>query len=438
MLLCALRVSVLKKAGVFQTYRNENFLRQESYLRAMSEMLTNDQLLEIAGEYGTPVYVYHAEKITEQYTKLQQSFAGGDTRIFYACKALTNINILKHIRSLGCNVDCSSVNEAHMAIRAGFEPKNVLYTSNGIAFSEIEEAVSLGININIDSLSNLEKFGKKYGHGYPVGIRLRPNIMAGGNIKISTGHEKSKFGIPIEQLDQILALMNQYDIHINCLHVHTGSEIKDVEVFMKVADIFFDLAAHFPELLYLDMGGGFKVPYKENETGTDMALLGERVTAFLQKMNDAYERNFQAWFEPGKFLVSECGYFITKVNVMKQSGETSFAGVNSGFNHLIRPMFYESYHRIVNISNPAGPLKPYTVTGNICETDTFAWDRELNEVREGDLLVFYNAGAYGYEMGSNYNSRYKPAQVLVVKGESHLIGRRDVFEDLLRNQVEVL
>ena len=404
----------------------------------MSQSLSTEQLLSIANEYGTPVYVYHAEKITEQYTKLKNAFQQSNTRFFYASKALTNINILKHIRSLGCNIDCSSINEVHLALKAGFEPENVLYTSNGIAFSEIEEAVKLGVNVNIDSLSNLEKFGKKYGHQYPVGIRLRPNIMAGGNLKISTGHEKSKFGIPIEQLDKILSLVSENNIFIAGLHIHTGSEIKDVSVFMQVANIFFDLVPHFPEVRFLDLGGGFKVPYKEDETGTDIGLLGQKVGEILAKLKQVHQRDFEAWFEPGKFIVSESGYFITQVNVLKQSGSISFAGVNSGFNHLIRPMFYEAYHRIQNISNPTGPLQHYTVVGNICETDTFAWDRPLHEITEGDYLVFYNAGAYGFEMASNYNSRFKPAQVLVINGATHLIGKRDVFEDLLRNQVEVL
>lgn len=412
------------------------FSGEDNYLRNMSTVLSKEQLRGIANEYGTPVYVYHAEKITGQYQKLQQAFRQTNTRFFYACKALTNINILKHIRSLGCHIDCSSINEVRLALCAGFEKENILYTSNGIAFSEIEEAVLLGVNVNIDSLSNLEKFGKKYGHSYPVGIRLRPDIMAGGHLKISTGHEKSKFGIPIEQLDKILALVEKYHLHICGLHVHTGSEIKDVAVFMQVADIFFDLVPHFKELQFLDLGGGFKVPYHEQEAGTDMPLLGQKLSEVIQKLKDTYHRDFQAWFEPGKFLVSECGYFITEVNVLKQSGTTTFAGVNSGFNHLIRPMFYEAYHHIENISNPDAPKQPYTVTGNICETDTFATDRSINQIREGDLLVFYNAGAYGFEMGSNYNSRFKPAQVLVKDGRAQLIGRRDVFEDLLRNQVE--
>ncbi len=399
--------------------------------------ISNNQLSSIAANFGTPLYVYNADKITDQYQQLQTSFTDVNAKFFFACKSLTNINILKHIRSLGCNVDCSSINEAKLAVIAGFEPANILYTSNGIAFDEIEEAVAMGINVNIDSLSNLEKFGKKYGHGYPVGIRLQPNIMAGGNLKISTGHEKSKFGIPIEQLDSILALVQQYQINIAGLHVHTGSEIKDVSVFMQVADIFFDLVPLFPELVFLDLGGGFKVPYKENETGTDIALLAQKVKETLQKLKDTYNRNFQVWFEPGKFLVSESGTFITTVNVIKNNKAATFVGVNSGFNHLIRPMFYESYHKISNISNPDGPIQNYAVVGNICETDTFAWDRPLNEVREGDLLVFENAGAYGFEMGSNYNSRFLPAQVMLKNGQVYLIRKRDVFEDLLRNQIDI-
>ena len=403
----------------------------------MSTSLSNHQLTALAATYGTPLYVYNANKITEQYQQLQQAFEGVDSRFFFACKALTNISILKHIRKLGCNIDCSSVNEAHLAIRAGFDPKNVLYTSNGIAFEEIEEAASLGININIDSLSNLKKFGQKFGHSYPVGIRLRPNIMAGGNLKISTGHEKSKFGIPIEQLNDILYIVSTYNIHIAGLHVHTGSEVKDVEVFMKVADIFFDLVPHFPEVAFLDLGGGFKVPYKDHETGTDIPLLANKVKEVLEKLTTVYGRSFQAWFEPGKFLVSECGTFITTVNVIKENKAATFVGINSGFNHLIRPMFYEAYHRIRNISNPEGPLKEYAVVGNICETDTFAWERSLNEVRESDLLVFDNAGAYGFEMGSNYNSRFLPAQVMIKDNQDYLIRKRDVFEDLLRNQIEL-
>lgn len=403
----------------------------------MSLLITNYNLQKIAREHGTPLYVYDAEKITQQYNILQQAFNHINTRFFYACKALTNISVLKHIRTLGCNIDCSSINEVYIALKAGFTPQNILYTSNGIGFDEIETAVALGVNINIDSLSNLAKFGKAYGHNYPVGIRLRPNIMAGGNLKISTGHGNSKFGIPLEQLNDILVLVKQYQLNIVGLHVHTGSEIKDVEVFIKVADIFFELAPYFPDLQFLDMGGGFKVPYQENDKGTDIPLLAQRVRAVLEKFTAQYNRNFQVWFEPGKFLVSEAGFFITEVNVIKTTEAATFVGVNSGFNHLIRPMFYEAYHHITNISNSTAAIHEYAVVGNICETDTFAWNRPLNEVREGDLLVFHNAGAYGFEMGSNYNARFLPAQVLLKNGTAYLIRKRDNLEDVLKNQIEI-
>jgi diaminopimelate decarboxylase len=405
----------------------------------MTELkLTQQELREIAGQFGTPVYVYHAEKIKAQYERLTNAFSGINARFFYACKALTNINVLRYIKSIGCNIDCSSINEVLLATVAGFEPKNILYTSSNIDFSEIEMAAELGVNINIDSLSNLEKFGKKFAHSYPVGIRLRPNIMAGGNLKISTGHEKSKFGIPLEQIDKVLDIVKQTNLRIGNLHIHTGSEIKDVEVFARGMEVLFEIAQHFPELEVLDFGGGFKVPYHTGEEGTDMEKLGKKMTEEFEWFEKKYNRKLQAWFEPGKFLVSEAGYFITGVNVVKNSNGVIFAGVDTGLNHFIRPMFYGAYHIIENISNPRGEIKTYHVVGNICETDTFAEDRPLPEIREGDLLVFYNAGAYGFEMSSNYNSRYKPAEVLVKEGKAQLIRKRDNFDDLLKNQVEVL
>jgi len=404
----------------------------------MSQQLSDEILLQIAGRFGTPVYVYHAEKIKAQYNRLQQAFNGSDTRFFYAAKALTNINVLKYIKSIGCNIDCSSINEALLAIKAGFEPGNILYTSNNIHFSEIETAVELGISINIDSLSNLEKFGKKYGHSYPVGIRMRPNIMAGGNLKISTGHDKSKFGVPLEQIDEVLKIVKEQNLFIRTLHIHTGSEIKDVEVFAKGIEVLFEVAQHFPELEVIDLGGGFKVPYQPGEEGTDIERLGQKVKEEFEDFKKKYQRHFQVWFEPGKFLVSEAGHFVTTVNVLKHSGKVNFAGVNSGLNHLIRPMFYGSYHVIDNISNPNGAINKYTVVGNICETDTFAEDRLLPEVRENDHLVFRNAGAYCFEMASNYNSRFKPAEVLVLDGQPQMIRKREEFEDLLNGQINVL
>src|SRR5580658_4267669 len=403
----------------------------------MSQSLSPEHLISLAQQFGTPIYIYHAEKIKEQYHKLTTAFHDSNTVFFYACKALTNINILRYIRDLGANVDCSSINEVRLALHAGFPNHRILYTSNGIGFDEIEEAQSLGVIINIDSLSNLEKFGKRFSSAYPVGVRLRPNIMAGGNLKISTGHDKSKFGIPVEQIELILDVVKRYDLKVHDLHIHTGSEIQDVDVFVKGIEILFDLIPRFQDLRFIDLGGGFKVPYKDGDTETDISALAKAVSGSFSSHPNPGGRPLQVWFEPGKFLVSECGYFITKVNVIKQTAAATFVSVDSGFNHLIRPMFYDAYHRIVNISNPHGEPRPYSVVGNICETDTFAWDRSITEVREGDYLVFYNAGAYGFEMSSNFNSRYKPAEVLLKNGHAHLIRRRDDFSDLLRNQVEL-
>ncbi len=404
----------------------------------MAQPVTSETLKQLAAAYGTPLYVYHAEKIREQYQRLERAFQQTDARFFYAAKALTNINILKYIRSLGCNVDCSSINEVQLALKAGFTPDQILYTSNNIHFSEIETARQIGVHINIDSLSNLRKFGEKFGHSFPVGVRLRPNIMAGGNLKISTGHAESKFGVPLEQLDELLEIIRNTNLHLRTLHIHTGSEIKDVEVFAKGIEVLFEIAGRFPELEVIDLGGGFKVPYAPGEKGTDIELLGAKVAEEFNQFEQAHGRHLQVWFEPGKYIVSECGYFVTNVNVIKETGEINFAGIDTGLNHLIRPMFYGSYHEIENITNPQGSPKNYNVVGYICETDNFAENRSLPEVREGDLLVFRNAGAYCYEMASNYNSRFRPAEVLLLDGQARLIRRREELEDLLRTQVEVL
>lgn len=401
----------------------------------MNEQLSSETLLAIAKEYGTPVYVYNADKIKTQYLSLVNAFSGFDNRIFYASKALTNIHILRYISSLGASIDCSSINELKLAKYAGISSEKILYTSNSIHFSEIEEAQREGASINIDSLSNLEKFGKKFGHSVAVGIRLRPNVMAGGNLKISTGHDKSKFGIPVDQLEKILEIVRRYDMHITVLHIHTGSEISDVDVFMKAVNVLTGITEHFPELKCLDLGGGFKVPYKKDDAETDIHLLASEIKDTLDNLEKKQGRRFQIWFEPGKYLVSEAGYLLASVNVLKETPAATFAGLDTGFNHLIRPMFYGSYHQIENISNPKAALKKYAVVGNICETDTFAWDREINEIREEDVLLFKNAGAYGFEMASNFNSRFRPPEVLVNEEKITLIRRRDTLDDLLRNQL---
>src|SRR4051812_10579456 len=403
----------------------------------MSQELSSDYLIQLAEEFGTPLYVYHAEKIKEQYEKLQSAFKDCNARFFYACKALSNINVLKYLQSIGASLDCVSINEVKLGFKAGFSADKILFTPNCVDFNEIEEGKNLGVNINIDNISILEQFGTRFGGSYPICIRFNPHIMGGGNYKISTGHIDSKFGISIHQMRHIERIIKSANLHVNGLHMHTGSEIKDIEVFLRGLEVMFDIATHFTEIEFIDLGSGFKVPYQEGDVATDVRELGAKVAEAFKAYEEETGRKLEVWFEPGKYLVSEAGYFVVKANVIKQTTATVFVGVNSGFNHLIRPMFYDAFHRIENISNPQGPERIYTVVGNICETDTFAWDRKINEVREGDYLVFYNAGAYGFEMSSNFNSRLKPAEVLVKDGKAQLIRKRDTFEDLLKNQVEV-
>jgi len=392
----------------------------------------------MAKEYGTPLYIYQKEKIESQYKKLTNAFKQSNTKFFYACKALSNINVLKIVQKMGAGLDTVSINEVKLGLKAGFSPDQILYTPNCVHFSEIEEAKDFGVHINIDNISILEQFGNKYGNSYPIMIRLNPHIMAGGNLKISTGHIDSKFGISVHQMRHIERVVKTTNLNVEGLHMHTGSEIKDISVFLQALEVMLDLAVRFPDIKYLDLGSGFKVPYKEDEKATDVDLLGVKLHEAISAYEQETGKKLEVWFEPGKYLVSESGYFITKVNVIKQTPATVFAGIDTGFNHLIRPMFYDSYHQIVNLSNPKGTERIYTVVGNLCETDTFCWDRVLNEVREGDYLLFKNAGAYGFEMASSFNSRARPAEVLFSKGKPQLIRKREDLDDLLRNQIEVL
>lgn len=394
-------------------------------------------VLQLTQEYGSPLYVYSAETIRKQYELLSGSFPGTKLGLHYACKALSNINVLRYIRSLGAGLDTVSIQEVWLGLKAGFEPGEILYTPNGVSMEEIDMAVKEGVRINIDNISILEQFGAKYAGSVPVCIRINPHILAGGNAKISTGHIDSKFGISYYQLRHVSRVVKLYGICVEGLHMHTGSDILDAEVFIRGAELLFEAASDFPDLRFLDFGSGFKVAYKENDVTTDIQDTGARIAERFREFCKHYGRELELWFEPGKFLVSEAGFFLVRTNVVKQTTSTMFASVDSGMNHLIRPMLYDAYHKITNISNPSGIERIYAVVGYICETDTFGWDRKLNEVREGDILAFHNAGAYGFSMSSNYNSRFRPAEVFIYNGKHHLIRRRETLEDLLHTQIEM-
>jgi diaminopimelate decarboxylase len=393
------------------------------------------QLLQLAEEFGSPLYVYDAAKIQSQYQRLEKAFSKvSHLRINYAVKALSNISVLKLLKQMGSGLDTVSIQEVQLGLLAGFSPDRIIYTPNGVSMEEIEAVAALGVQINIDNLSILEQFGAKH-PATPVCIRVNPHVMAGGNSNISVGHIDSKFGISIHQMPHLLRIVENTGMHINGIHMHTGSDILDIEVFLYAAEILFETAAHFKELEFLDFGSGFKVPYKKDDIQTDVEELGKKLGKRFNSFCAEYGRDLTLTFEPGKFLVSEAGYFVAKVNVVKQTTSTVFAGVDSGFNHLIRPMFYGSHHHIENISNPKGKERFYSIVGYICETDTFANNRRIPEIKEGDLLCFRNAGAYCFSMASNYNSRVRPAEVLWYEGKGHIIRERETLEDIIRNQV---
>ncbi|MFE3847398.1 diaminopimelate decarboxylase [Flavobacterium sp. LB3P45] len=392
-------------------------------------------LLQLAEQFGSPLYVYDAEKIQSQYNRLSKAFSKvNKLRINYAVKALSNIAILQLLKEMGSGLDTVSIQEVLLGLHAGYEPEKIFYTPNGVSLEEIEEVTAMGVQINIDNLSILEQFGTKYPN-VPVCIRINPHVMAGGNANISVGHIDSKFGISVHQLPHLVRIVENTKMNIVGIHMHTGSDILDIEVFLYAAEILFDAAKNFKNLEFLDFGSGFKVPYKKDDIETDIEELGKKLSKRFNAFCTEYGKELTLIFEPGKFLVSEAGFFLAKVNVVKQTTSTVFAGIDSGFNHLIRPMFYGSQHHIENISHPKGKERFYSVVGYICETDTFANNRKISEIKEGDILCFRNAGAYCFSMASNYNSRYKPAEVLWLKGEGHLIRAHETFEDLLKNQI---
>ena len=397
--------------------------------------MKNTVLTSIANQFGSPIYVYDAEKMEHQYKRLTQAFQNvPQLRINYAVKALSNVNILSYMHNLGAGLDTVSIQEVKLGLSAGVPAQMIIFTPNGVSLEEIEEAAELGVQINIDNLSILEQFGSKH-PDVPVCIRINPHVMAGGNANISVGHIDSKFGISIHQLPHIVRIVENTGMCINGIHMHTGSDILDIDVFLHAAEILFTTAKSFHDLEFLDFGSGFKVPYHPNDIETNIEELGQKLGERFKSFCKDYGKELTLAFEPGKFLVSEAGYFLTQVNVVKQTTSTVFAQVNSGFNHLIRPMLYGSQHHIENISNPNGRERFYSVVGYICETDTFANNRRINEISEGDLLCFHNAGAYCFSMASNYNSRFRPAEIFWHQGEAKLIRKAEQFDDLLHNQV---
>ncbi len=398
--------------------------------------ISNNQILGICEEYNNPVYVYDAKQIQHNYEQFVSAFDVEKLKIHYACKALNNSAVLKLLRSFGAGLDCVSIGEVQLGIRAGFAPEEILYTPNNVSEEEYEQAIAIGVRINVDNLHMLEYIGLNH-PVLPIYIRVNPHLMAGGHQKISVGHIDSKFGISIHQVPNAERIVKRFNIVVRGIHVHTGSDILDPDIFVRAAELVFSVVERFETVTHIDFGSGFKVAYKEGDLFTDMQMLGRRFSEAFNSFCKRMNKNFTLEFEPGKYLVSNAGYFAVQANLIKQTTACTFIGLNTGFNHLVRPMFYGAHHEIENISNPNGDSKVYSIVGYICETDTFALDRILPEVRKGDILVFKNAGAYCFTMASNFNSRTRPPEVLVKDGKAHLIRKREELEDLVRGEVDI-
>ena len=391
-------------------------------------------LFEVSKKHGLPVYVYDKSKIISQFSRLKDAFKNIDNlHINYAAKALSNINILKVIKEIGCGIDAVSIQEVELALFAGFKADQIFYTPSGVELNEIKKAFKLGVQINIDNISALKKIAENLSN-IKIGIRINPNVKAGGNLKISVGDSESKFGLNTYEIEKAKKIISEKNISVNGLHIHTGSDIEDVNSFLKACDVVFKQSEGFKDLEFLDFGSGFKVKYFENDSETDIKKLGKKLGDKFVEFNSNRKNKIRMHLEPGKFLVSECGYFLTKVNYVNNRINKNFIHVNSGLNHFVRPMFYGSKHSIENISSNSNEIKNYSVVGYICETDTFSENVNLKKTNEGDILCFKNAGAYCFSMSSDYNSRFRPPEVLVSNNEIKLIRKRESFKDLIRNQ----
>ncbi len=394
-------------------------------------------LKEAALKFGTPIYLYDLKTIENQFDKLNKELSVLENyKIHFAAKSLSNISILKFIKKMGAGLDAVSIEEVMIGLKCGFNKDEILYTPNGVSFEEIKQAFKLGVKINLDSIESVKDFVNEFGN-QSITVRINPGIYAGGNDNVSVGHSKSKFGIPEERIDELLDMEKKDKIKITGLHIHTGSDITKNNQFKEGIKKIFSIARDFKNIESIDLGGGIKIPYFKDDTSTNLNDYVKEVSKELKKFELEFNKKLKLIFEPGKFLVSDCGFFITKVNYIKSTKTKDFLQVDSGLNHLLRPTLYGSHHEIINLSNPAGKKKEYDVVGYICEKDTFAEKRKIPETSVGDLICFKNAGAYGFEMSSNYNSRLKPAEVCIYNNKILKIRQAQSLNDLLIGQIDI-
>lgn len=374
----------------------------------------SDVLLSIASSCGTPTYVYFDEIISNRIRVLKQHLTGLPLQLLYAMKANHAVPVMERMKAEGLGIDAVSPGELLLALKMGFPKEKILFSANNMTDSEMHLAKKHGVILNVGELSRLEKLGKAY-PGSEVCVRLNPQIGAGHHKHVITAGTESKFGIPVEQIDEIKALSARYSLKIRGLHQHIGSGILDADTLWKAISVMLSTSLQFDELHFINLGGGLGIPYKRGESGLPMDEFATKIVAPLQSFIEQHPaKNLQIWFEPGRYFTAECGVLLATVNTIKPTAQITFAGVDSGMNHLVRPAMYAAYHEVVNLSNPDGPLQEYDIVGNICESaDFFAKGRMVQQLREGDVVAVLDTGAYGMSMANSYNMRSFPAEVFV-------------------------
>ncbi len=400
---------------------------------------------DLISNFGSPLYVYSEKIIKNRFNDLKNSIKYGNKNILYAMKANSNFQILKMLAKEGAGIDAVSLEEVEIALKAGFKPEKILFTGVNLSVEQMKKAIKKGVMLNLGSLMQL----KFYGEYFPetkVSIRINPDFGAGHHDHVVTGGRASKFGIFISKedkksLEEINKICNKYKITIAGIHAHIGSGITEESKYIELSEIILNIAKEFKNLEFIDIGGGIGVPYRENQPPFDIKKFGDDITKAINDFSKKYGRNVKLMIEPGRYIVAESGILLVTVYDIKETPLYKFVGVDSGFNHLIRPMAYGSYHRIINASNVEDEKEEVVVAGYICESgDVFTRNedgiekRPISKIDIGNILAIMNAGAYGYAMASNYNSRPRPAEVMVYNGKARLVRRRETVKDLLLTQ----
>ena len=389
----------------------------------------------IMQEYGSPLYVYEESVLRSQFRELSAGFPRGLLEIHYAMKANSNPSLLRILAEEGSSIDAVSEFEVRLALESGFEANQIIFTGNNNTLREIEFCVEQNVSVNLGSLALLEKYGERYPET-TVSLRVNPGIGAGHHSHCITGGPDSKFGIYYDQIETVLSLAKKYKLTINGIHSHIGTGIFSAEPMLEAMEMILDVAKVFPDLQFVDFGGGFGIPYKPEQLPLDMEDLSKKMTERFTNFIQHYGRDLLMKIEPGRLLIGPVGVLLATVTNITNTPKNSFVGVDSGFNHLVRPTMYGSYHKILNANRISSTEKDVVVVGNICESgdilsrsgDDFI--RKLSSPAIDDRLAFLDAGAYGFSMSSQYNFRPRPAEVLVHQGQSRLIRRAETFEDL--------